>query len=227
MAFVMSPSNMATFRQCPRQFYGRSIAKTIPWTASKQKSRGTIIHAEMEKAFRKGWQEHNTFDSKVDVGYAASVVRDVRQRIADGYKLHIEHEMCITKGGAKVGWWDENGFLRAKADVLLLHPDPSRPVLIGDMKSGRNYGDDFQCRVECLLAHIIYQRPVTTYEYWYLDQGETEDGLIDFRNGLAPVQDIYDTMAEMRRAIKDNYFPATKNKFCRFCSWYKTEKCTL
>lgn len=227
MSFVMSPSNMQTYRQCPRQFYGRNIARTIPWTPSKQRLRGTEIHTEMEKMLRKGWRDDNSFDSAVDISYTSAVVQSVRQMMADGYVLHLEHELTIRKDGAPVDWWNDRAFLRAKADVVLLHPDPTMPVLIGDIKTGRNYGDDFQCRVECLLAHIIYRRPVVTYEYWYLDQGETEEGLIDFRNGLAPVQDIFDTMAEMRQAIKDSYFPARENKFCRWCLWYKKEECGL
>ena len=42
--FVFSPSNMSTYRTCPRRFEGQSITKEIVWKASAQKSRGTLVH---------------------------------------------------------------------------------------------------------------------------------------------------------------------------------------
>lgn len=226
MAIVFSPSNLGTFKQCPRKFYGSVVTKEIKWKASQQKSRGSVMHAAMEKALRLGWQDRNPFDEKVDTAYARQVVEEVRQDIANGYKLHIEHELAMTKKGTACGWWDDDCFLRAKADVLLLHPQEELPVIIGDIKTGRIYDSDhMQLRIECLLAHILYQRPVVTYAYWYIDEGATEEGTIDFRNGLSPVQDIYDLLKEVQQAERDNYFPPQRMQFCKWCDWYKTEKC--
>lgn len=225
MPLVFSPSNLSTFKTCPLKFYAQSVVHEIQWRPSKQKSRGTVMHTEMEKALRLGWQDVNKFDNDVDTSYVRQVVSEVQKYIADGYKLYVEHEMCITKKGIPVDWWNKDGYLRAKADVLLLHPDASKVVIVGDIKTGRNYGDDLQLRIECLLAHIIYKRHLTCYEYWYIDQGETVDGIIDFRNGLAPVQDIFDLMNEAGLAIKNGYYPAQRNKFCKWCSYNGTEKC--
>lgn len=222
---VFSPSNLQTYRQCPLKFYGQSISRELKWKPSPQKTRGTLMHEEMERLLRQGWQDNNTFDSQIDTGYAASIVNRVRKMMADGYALFVEREMCVTKQGAVVDWWNDKAFLRAKADVVLVHPDPEKPILVGDIKTGRNWGDDFQCRVECLLAHIMYKKPMTVFEYWYIDQGETEEGVIDFRNGLAPVQDVFDLMADARQAIKNSYFPPVANFFCRWCQWHQTDKC--
>ena len=56
MGFVFSPSNLLSFRACPRRFQAQSITKEIKWKASTQKSRGTMVHGDIEKAFRKGPQ---------------------------------------------------------------------------------------------------------------------------------------------------------------------------
>lgn len=226
MALVFSPSNLSTYRQCPRKFYGSCISKEIKWKASAQKSRGSVMHTAMEKALRLGWQDNNPFDEKVDISYAQQIVDEVRQNIADGYKLNIEHEMSMTRKGAPCGWWDDDCFLRAKADVLLLHPQEEMPVIIGDIKTGRIYDSDhMQLRIECLLAHILYKRPVVSYVYWYIDAGESEEGTIDFRNGLSPVQDIYDLLRDVQQSVKNQYFPPQKMPFCKWCDWFKTEKC--
>lgn len=229
MPFVFSPSNIMTYRQCPRKFFGVSIAKTIRWKPSKQKSRGTLLHEQVQAALRdaKNFSKIQQ-DAQLDADYVANCVASVHADRNYQYKLFIEHEMCMNKAGAKVGWWDDKAFLRAKADALLLHDDVSEPVRIIDIKTGRNWDQHaVQLRLEALFAHIIYQRSVVRYEYWYIDQGETEEGLIDFRNGLAPVQDLYDTLREMAVSITNNDFPCQPNALCKWCDFYQTKDCSL
>lgn len=226
MAFVMSPSNMKSFADCPLRFYGSSISKEIPWMDSPQKARGTAIHAALEKAAHKGWQGDPAYDDKMDVGYAKAVVQTIQSHKSRGYKLFTEHEMAMTKQGKACSWWDGAAFLRAKADVLLLPKHDWQPLIIGDWKTGRIWDkENFQLRVEALLTHILYGAKKVKYAYWYVDQGQPVQDEIDFSKGLADVQDIYDLMQDMRLALRDNNFPAKKNKFCKWCPWEGTEKC--
>lgn len=223
MAVVFSPSNLGTFRNCPRKFYGQSVSKELKWVGTKQKSRGTQLHSFVQQAVRNGWPDTGLTDSTVDVGYTRAVVDSLRSMPAEAF---IEHEMAMTAQGKACDWWAGDAFLRARADIFMLPTDPNVPLLVGDIKTGRNWDDDhLQLRIECLLAHIIYGRPVIKYQYWYIDQGETEEGLIDFRNGLDPVRDIYDLLRQASLAVKNNDYPATSNKFCKWCDWYKKKEC--
>ena len=52
--FVFSPSNMSTYRTCPRKFQAQTITKELPWQATAQKSRGTLVHNVVEMALRSG-----------------------------------------------------------------------------------------------------------------------------------------------------------------------------
>ena len=226
---VLSPSNMSTYRDCPLRFAGSSVYRDIPYKASASKSRGMVIHSNIEKCLRLGWQDDISWDSTINLTYARSKVQEAYAMRAT-HDLMIEHEMAINKAGNKCGWWDEDGLLRAKADAVLLpRPNDANPVVhIIDIKTGRKWDDDdFQMRVECLLAHIIYQIPKIRYEYWYVDTAQTVDGTIDFSNGLGltPVQDIYELMHDMLASLKMQYFPRQPNKFCKWCAYYKTEKC--
>lgn len=228
MPFVFSPSNYMTYKQCPRKFFGQSISRQIKYRPSKQKSRGIILHEQIQEACRniKAFDKVRN-DTEVDVAFAKEMVDSIWESKKTG-ALYIEHELCMDKAGRQVGWWDDKAFLRAKADIFLLPSRVDDAVRIVDVKTGKKWDDaDDQLRLEALLAHIIYGRPLVSYEYWYVDQGEIVDGLIDFRNGLAPVQDLYDTIKEIGRAIKNNDFPAQENKFCRWCQWYKREECGL
>lgn len=222
MGIVFSPSRLSTFRDCPRKFYGQ-ISGGIKWQGTKQKSRGTKLHSFMQDAVRLGWPDSGLTDTTVDAGYARGVVDALRAMPAETF---IEHEMAMTAQGRACDWWAGDAFLRARADIMLLPKDDS-PILVGDIKTGKNWDDDhLQLRIECLLAHIIYQRPVIKYQYWYIDQGETEEGLIDFRNGLGPVRDIYALLREATLAVKNNDYPARANRFCKWCDWReKKELC--
>lgn len=218
-----------TFLTCPRKFWGMSISKLIKYKPSTQKSRGTLIHEQIQDALRNPDKLAAVQDDvKVDMDYVRQCVAEVESARRDGYKLYIEHELCMSKDGAKVDWWSEKAFLRAMADAFLLHPDTQLPIIIVDIKTGRNWDTSaVQLRLEALLGHIVYQRPLVRYAYWYVDQGESEEAVIDFRNGLAPVSDLYDTMQEMRTAIKNNDFPCKRNGLCRWCDFYQTPNCDV
>ena len=45
--------------------------------------------------------------------------------------------------------------------------------------------------------------------------------------GLLPVQDVVDTMRDMKTAIRDNCFFPVRNKFCRFCDFNGKTECGL
>lgn len=186
------------------------------------------VHSDIEKCMRLGWQDNISWDSTINTTYARKMVQEVQDRRRATHDLFIEHELAIDKAGNKCGWWDENGLLRAKADAIMLpRPNCPQPVVwLIDIKTGKKWDDDdFQLRVEALLAHIIYQVPIVHYEYWYVDTGQTVWGDINFAEGLTPVQDIYDLMHDMLQSIKMQYFPRQPNKFCKWCAYYKTEKC--
>lgn len=239
--FVFSPSNMSNYKTCPRKFQAQSITKEIQWQASKQKSRGSLVHSVLDKAVAHGMQSVTTWPEGVDVIYTTQQVNDVRKAVVDGAQMYIEHELVISDVFQKTGWWDDNALLRAKADLLILpvmsdepvpeinipfipQPKVNLPAEVIDFKTGKIWDtNDYQLRIEALLVHLIYHRPVVNYSYWYVDQGETVDGSIDFRNGLSPVQDVIDDIKEIKLAIRDNYFPPKKNAFCK----WRTGQCQL
>lgn len=230
--FVYSPSSIQTFLNCARKFQAQSLTKEIKWQATSQKSRGSLVHTAIQKAMREGIQAVPMFPDGLDVAYTQTKIQNVRGLVAEGWTVHTEHELTITKDlqEAPGGWWDDNAWLRARADAIVLPPDPTvSPVMLIDIKTGRIYDrDGFQLRVECLLAHIIYKAPVVCYSYWYVDQSQSVSDTLDFNaNGMGKCRDILEAIQKMQFAMDNNYFPATKNKFCKWCGLYKTPGCGL
>lgn len=226
MAFVLSPSNMATYRQCPLRFYGQTILKAMPWKETASKVRGTAVHSWLERVVKQGSLEGVALDELIDADYVRRSLYALSEYQHNGYTVFTEKELAMTKQGKSCGWWDETAFLRAKADVLCIPEDVSQPAILGDWKTGRKWDSDaFQLRVEAILIHILYGVTKVKCNYWYVDQGETVEETVDFTHTLADVQDIYDLMREMKLAIRDKNFAPTPNKFCKWCDWHQTEHC--
>lgn len=229
MAIVFSPSNLMQWQTCPRKFWGQSISKLLKYKESAQKNRGMEVHTAIQNALKYGFNRVTDWPAGLDIYYVQDIVEDVRKQIADGAQLYIEHDLVVTDKFqvAPGGFFDDNAYLRARADAVILPPVGLPPYLV-DIKTGKKWdNNDFQLRVEALLAHLIYQRDVVNYAYWYVDYGETVDGSIDFRNGLGPVQDIIDTMKQMGVDLKLQTFMPRKNKFCKWCDFNGTANCGL
>lgn len=228
MSFAFSPSNLSTFKQCPRKFQAQSLTKEIKWQASQQKSRGSMVHTALEKAIKQGFDAVRSWPEGLDMDFVRSRVQGVRQCVAAGAQVFNEHELAITRTLRTSDWWDDNTWLRARADLVIVPEQPELPVMAIDYKTGKKWDeDDFQLRVEALLLHCIYGRPRISYSYWYVDPGETVSGLIDFSQGLYSVEDIVGLLRAAETAIAGNSFFPRKNRFCKWCGLYKTPGCGL
>lgn len=229
MPVVFSPSNLSTHVQCPRKFWGQSVAKVLKWKASQQKSRGTLVHNALEKAVKDGYDAVKNWPDGLDLDFVRQQVGLARDLINAGMSCHIEHEMCVDRKGNAVDWWDDNGYMRCKADTILLPPESlAVPAFLIDYKTGKKWDDeDMQLRMEAFIAHMYYKLPVIQYAYWYVDSGETATGIIDFSNGYEPVRDIIDAVSDAQQDMSANDFPPKKNRFCKWCGFYNTPDCGL
>lgn len=230
--FVFSPSNISSWQLCPRRFQAQSITKELPWKATTAKSRGSMVHTTIQKAMREGVQAVPLWPDGLDITYTQAKIHNIRSLVAEGWTVSTEHELTITQDlkEAPGGWWDDNAWLRARADAIILPPAPTvDPIMIIDIKTGKIYDrDGFQLRVECLLAHIIYKAPVVMYSYFYVDQGQSVSDRLNFNtDGMDKCRDILESIQKMQFAMDNNYYPATKNKFCKWCGLVNTPGCGL
>lgn len=226
MALVFSPSNMATYRDCPRRFQAQSITKELPYKPSQQKSRGTLVHELMGKALYQPDSLH-AWPEGVDVDFVNQKLSATRALMNSGFTARLEHELVIKNDFTPSDdWWDEDAFLRARADMTVIGFDKSCRVV--DFKTGKVWDkDSFQLRVEALMLHLIYDVPQVFYSYWYVDAGEEHGGSLDFSGGLHAVQDVIDNMRRMQDDIRSNAFFPKRNRFCRFCDLQNTPRCGL
>lgn len=151
--FVFSPSNMSTYRTCPRKFQAQTITKELPWQATAQKSRGTLVHNVVEMALRSGLDAVTSWPEGIDLDYTRNSIVEARAA-ASGGKILIEEELTLNKtfNPTPEGWWDKTAFIRARADAVII-PASEVPPLVVDIKTGKKWDDDdFQLRVNALLC---------------------------------------------------------------------------
>ena len=82
--FVFSPSNMSTYRTCPRKFQAQTITKELPWQATAQKSRGTLVHKVVEMALRSGLDAVTSWPEGADPDYTRNSVAEARAAAGSG-----------------------------------------------------------------------------------------------------------------------------------------------
>ena len=94
--FVFSPSTMSTYRTCPRKFQAQTITKELPWQATTQKSRGTLVHNVVEMALRSGLDAVTSWPEGIDLDYTRNSIVEARAA-ASGGKILIEEELTLNK----------------------------------------------------------------------------------------------------------------------------------
>ncbi len=226
-----SPSNMDAFRLCPRRFQGQSITKEIKYKPTPSKSRGIAVHSRLEYYVksRKDLPASGLLQlpDGVDTGFVHQHLQQVRQLAEAGYSLHTEHELAVNDRLQTCDWWAVDCLLRAKADVLLAPASGEDILYLLDWKTGKKWDtEDFQLRVEALIAHLIYGTPNIIYKYIYVDSADIVEGLVDFSGGLHQVQDIVDLMKEMKECINGNIYIPKRNRFCKWCDFWQTQRCS-
>lgn len=229
MAFTYSPTSMKVYWTCPLKFYETYVTKEMPRPSGYALERGKRIHDLLQKSLEEGWQDMAQRDPQLCIGYCKNLIaklRDISEQ--KGYAVLSEHEMAMTKAGEACEWGDENCFLRARADVILMHDDLEKPMLIGDFKTGAPPQDEFfQLRTEALLAHILYKRTKFVLQYWCVDGRSTKTELIDLSKNLNAVKDVFERLNDMQKSFWDNYWPRQHNFWCRWCVNNETEKCPI
>lgn len=220
LPFSFSPSSISVYRDCPRKFK-LTKDKVITWAESPAKERGTQVHKYMELAIKKEKQTLYCPDG-VNPFYTQDLInkyQHIRDKNSD--TVFLEYPMCVDSQWKPCDWFADDVMIRSKADLLILNPE-KKQALIGDFKTGKIYpGMDLQVRTYALMCYVLYGMTDITWELYYLDQGQTKSGKVNFDNDLDEVQDVLNIMNEAIQLAKTGgLFPAQRNTFCRFCSVY-------
>lgn len=203
---VISPTALADFERCPRQFYFRHRLRLPEPSANGDGTRsglstmGTVAHAVLERLEFAAVNEGEIRQLVNAVGIAAGLDSNERTTIA------ADLARCMAKlgtgpaGAREVPFFYHVGdglFLRGRIDALIQQPDR---VVVRDYKYGRASDDasQYQLAMEAYALAVAEADPQSSIEaqlVFLKDEGET------IPVALPPISEIRAHILSLGRAI--------------------------
>jgi len=142
-----SYSSLKNFETCPRQYHEIRVLKKHPYVESDAQRYGNRLHKAAELYVKDDaalTDEFAFIKPLID-----SLIRKEGQKLA-------EQELCVSPRLEPRGWWDADGFLRAKVDLVVLQPERHHAFVV-DYKSGSDrYPDTDQLDICAMLLFRHY-----------------------------------------------------------------------
>jgi hypothetical protein len=137
-----SYSSIKAFETCARQFHEVRVLKRFPFVETDEIRYGNRLHKAAELYVRDGKELEPEFvfiKTLLD-----ELIRKAGAKVA-------EQELCVSAHLEPRGWWDADGYLRGKVDLVVLQPE-RRHAFVVDYKSGKDkYIDTDQLDICALL----------------------------------------------------------------------------
>jgi hypothetical protein len=224
--------------ECPRKYKAQYIEKIYKFEGNVHTRRGVLIHdlmfREINRLINGGppvvWPEN---EKRVEV-FAKEVIEalDFKYFLSEGWYVSPEKELAVDREGRKVGWYDNDAYIRSRLDLLVVSPDLKK-YLIVDWKTGKTPGFDLQLPLNILSLPEGDRRHDKRYDgaFVYLDLRK-----VDIRSDFGFMSlDIYpfdrrksagggdtaesaaDYVLDLEEAWRDDDFRTSPGSYCRWC----------
>lgn len=201
----ISASGIADFNGCPKRYYETKILKKFKFEVTEAITYGNVVHEQLERyvKFKEALPEHLEF------------VMPMFQFLEDdGYALYAELEMAIKRDWTPTDFWDNDGYLRGKIDLIGIK---GNTAVIIDHKSGKRKNDPFQLQVYGATAMRVLGLDKVDAYYLWLKTKETDKITIDASNIDEIQTDIVSQITTIEEAYDKQEFPARTTPLCGYC----------
>jgi len=204
-----SYSSIKMFENCPLRYYEQRVKKSVVDPGGEASKHGERIHKFLEDRLR---LNETLPDEMVEIEPWVQSV----ERLADGNKLFIEHELTINKSMIPTGWWDADAWLRSKLDVLIVRDDGN--ALVMDWKTGKRRTDPFQLQLFAaqVFTHFPEVNDVKTTLVWIKEKA-LDSNVYNRSKHAALWEDTLSRIARIEQADTHNVWPAKPSGLCRYC----------
>ena len=238
----LSPSSMATFRQCPLKFKYNKIDK-IPDPSGKEALMGNFVHDVLEELYKVEPTDRTQARAKAlasetwDSGNWEKRVKPLVPN-AKEYRLFrwkawwcienlwkIEDPEEIEPDGIEYELNGEVSGITIKGFIDRFTLDDDGGVVISDYKTGKTpraeYVDQrfLQLRIYGTLVDTLGIGQTTNLELLYLKDGIKHEVPFGPADIVETTQYIEDVKRDVDQACKDDNFPAQKSVLCGWCSY--------
>lgn len=143
-----SYSSLKAFETCARQYHEVRVLKLHPYVESEEQRYGNRLHKAAELYVKHGTPLTPEFE------FIKPLLDTL---IAKAGAKMPEQELCVTPKLHPTGWWDADGYLRGKVDLVVLQPE-RRHAYVVDYKTGKDkYIDTDQLDICALLLFQHYE----------------------------------------------------------------------
>lgn len=211
----VSPTHLATFRTCPRQYQAKYVTKELPYVETEATRYGIRWHAAIEARLK----------SKIPLPEEFAGMESLAQSVEEmPGQLYVEEKMAIVRDGRPTTWKGDTTWLRAVLDCVKVNFDERHAVLL-DWKTGKyrpNFTDkeEEQLLVNSLLIMQVFKNIDTVYASAVFTAARTvwpESGPLVFHK--ADRDELYGrflpTVARLEAAYESNVWNPRPNGLCK------------
>jgi PD-(D/E)XK nuclease superfamily len=210
--FTWSWSKLKNWRSCPKRHWEIDIAKRYKEDESDQLLWGHQVHEAMAKRIGQGKPLPPTM-AHYD-GWAKRA-----EKLRPEMTIMVEQKLAMARDFSKTGYFDDNTWFRAVADVLAISK-PAKLAITYDWKTGGSIKPDMEqlaLSAQVIFAHYPEIDTVGTSFIWLGHDDETartyqRDEMLPFWNGMWP------EIKKLEFAHQTTDYPAKPSGLCiKYC----------
>jgi hypothetical protein len=205
--FSWSWSRLKNFRSCPKRHWHLDINKDIKDPESDDIRWGKVFHEAMAARIQgKPLPQSLAHYDKLPA-------------LISNYMADVECEMALNSEFKPTGWFASDTWLRAKVDVLMIHPAKHMALAL-DWKTGKMNGGDYeQLAITAQMIFSTYQEVdiVRTAYVWSKYDDDTKE--VFRREDMIPLwAKLLPEVKQMEKAAEHMDYPPKPSGLCvRFC----------
>jgi hypothetical protein len=207
-----SQSRLEDFKNCPRAFYEKQVAKSVVEEQNEQSIWGQRVHKHFEERLVDGVVLPDILDMH------EPFLAALGSRRGDKF---VEQRIALNRFGAPCAFFDRDVWFRGVVDFKLVNGDRA---LIVDHKTGKHhskYGQLQLFAIHTFLAHPEVQAVHTQY-YW--TQSRTTNGETYFRSELSELwRPFVGDLKQYAEAFQTDTWQPRQSGLCR--GWCPVTDC--
>lgn len=201
--FVFTYTNINTYLICPQQMFRRYVKKDIAFKMTPEMNFGNEVHSAFE--YRVGGQKPLPVGMAQWEPFAAAL---------DGTMARTELKLGITAEGRPTGFFDADGFLRGKLDVLAIS---GTAAFLPDWKTGKPREEPLELKVNAMLAHA-HNPHLKQFTGAYVWLKENRMGVMhNLSDTNGTWGQVIGVIGEIKQSMADGDWPKKKSPLCSWC----------
>ncbi len=209
---VYSYTFLNTYDICPKQAFHRYVLKDHPFVGSDASKWGNVVHDALDKRLSKGTplpKEVAKYEP-----YAAAI---------EPLKPATEIKLGIRRDGSPTGFFDDDVWLRGKADVVITQEDKA---LLFDWKTGKKREDVYELELQALMVqacHLATPIEYITGHYVWL-----QDGVVGRAHDVSNTGETLECLQEKADEIEHCHKTGEwRTKAGPLCGWCPVTSCNF